>query len=390
MPRRLERQDAEQERNRQGPRLFEESLERGAVVEGLRHRDVRASLDLLLEAIDFMVEVFSRWIDRAGDGEAGWPADRGAEPVVALVESGEDFDQADRVDVPDAGGGGVVADTRRIAGERDDVANAERVGADEFRLQRHQVFVARGEVDQGVDANLRLDHQRQRQRTHPYAGHRAVADVDRVRARCFDKLRAGDALGGVQTARRIDLHANDEFVVAQILREWGRRQLVDRIEVEGNGEGGFVGLDFGCGGFWFECRPHRRDVCGCRAATTADVGNAEVRRLAREGGEVFGGREVEEAAFDPRRQAGVRLAGQGTAGLMAHGFEHLERDLGTDPAVDADDVDARAFERLDHLARFLRAQGEAVFGEGHLGHDRKIGGFGRGDGGEEFWQVGEG
>ena len=77
--------------------------------------------------------------------------------------------------------------------------------------------------------------------------------------------------------------------------------------------------------------------------------------------------------------------------MLPHGFQYLERDLGSNPAVDADDIDACPLERLDHLARFLGAQGEAIFGEGHLGHDRQVGGLLRsGDGGQEFGQVGEG
>src|SRR5205814_4145314 len=98
---------------------------------------------------------------------------------------------------------------------------------------------------------------------------------------------------------------------------------------------------------------HGGDVGRRGAAAAADVGDPEVGRLPGEGREVFGGREVEEAPFDPRRESGVGLAGQGQLGLMPHRLEYLERDLGADPAVDADDVDAGPLQRLDHLAGFL-------------------------------------
>src|SRR5438309_278671 len=69
---------------------------------------------------------------------------------------------------------------------------------------------------------------------------------------------------------------------------------------------------------------------------------------------------------------------------------HFEGDLWTDPAVDAHDVDPGAFERLHHLARFLRAEGETIFGEGHLRDDWQVGRpLRRTDGGEQLGEIGE-
>ena len=95
-----------------------------------------------------------------------------------------------------------------------------------------------------------------------------------------------------------------------------------------------------------------------------------------------------------RRELGWRPAESFESGLekTVHWYlENLERHLRTDPAVDTDDVDAGTLERLHHLARFLRAQREAVFGEGHLGDDRQVGRFlRRADGREQLGEIGEG
>ena len=115
---------------------------------------------------------------------------------------------------------------------------------------------------------------------------------------------------------------------------------------------------------------HRRDVRRRGAAATTDISDAQLGCLAREVREILGSREVEETAFDPRRQSGIRLAGQGKGGVRAHRLQHLERDLRADTAVDTDDVDPSLLEGLDHLGRFLGAQGQAVLREGHLGNDR--------------------
>src|SRR2546430_2227152 len=248
MPRGLEREHAEQEGNRQRPGSLEEAIEGMAVVERLRHGDVRAGFDLLPEAVDLVVEVVGRRIDGAGDREVRRLANRRAKPVVALVETLQDLDQADRVDVPNAGRRRVVADAWRIAGERDDVANTERVRGDQLRLERHQVLVAGGEVDQGVDANLLPDHERQRERAHADPRHRAVTDIDGVGARSFDELSTGDALGRIEAARWVDLHADDERAGREPLREWCGRELLRRVEVD-RGRGRARGpLDPGAGG----------------------------------------------------------------------------------------------------------------------------------------------
>src|SRR5439155_16526842 len=321
-----------------------------AVVERLRHGDVRAGFDLLPGAVDLGVEVAGRRSDGAGDGEVRRLANRRAKPVVALVETLQDLDQADRVDVPNAGRRRVVADAWRIAGERDDVANTERVRADQLRLERHQVLVAGGEVDQGVDANLLPDHERQRERAHADPRHRAVTDVDGVGTGSFDELSTGDAFGRIEAARRVDLHADDERAGRQPLREWRGWQLLRRVEVDRDRGRGRGALDPGGGGDRLQRGTHGRDVCRRRAATAADVRHPEIGGLAGEGREVFGCGEVEEPTLDPRRKAGVGLARQRQPGLMAHGLQHLERNLRSDPAVDADDVDACPLERLDHLA----------------------------------------
>src|SRR5207302_6452805 len=96
------------------------------------------------------------------------------------------------------------------------------------------------------------------------------------------------------------------------------------------------------------------------------------------------------APFDARRESGVGLARERQASFVAHRLEDFERDLRTDPAVDPDDVDAGALERLDNLARFLRAEREAILGEGHLGDDRQVGGFlRRAHGREQLGKIGK-
>ena len=132
-----------------------------------------AGVELALEAVPLGRPVGGRRVEGAGDGEPGRLADRRAGAVLAAVEPGQDLDEPDRVDVPDARAGRVVADPRRVAGQGQDVADAERVGAEQLRLEGHQVPVAGREVDEALEVEVVLDAERDGQGAHPDAGHRA-------------------------------------------------------------------------------------------------------------------------------------------------------------------------------------------------------------------------
>ena len=97
--------------------------------------------------------------------------------------------------------------------------------AQQLRLQRHQVAVARGEVDQRLDADPLLAQRREGDAAHAHPRHRAVADVDAVDARRFQQRRALQHLVRVDAARRIDLDADDELARANLARQ--RRAVVD-------------------------------------------------------------------------------------------------------------------------------------------------------------------
>ena len=176
------------------------------------------------QPLHLQLEVPRRGVQGAGDGEAGRGPDGPAGLVLAPVEPAQDADEADRVDVPDAGCPRVVADSRRVAREGQDVADAQGVGTQQLRLQGHQVAVAGRDVDERLEAQLALDGEAHGQGSHAHPGHGAVADVDEVGASVADELgrpqRALDAHG----ARRVDLDADDEAPLGEGRGEAGRRR----------------------------------------------------------------------------------------------------------------------------------------------------------------------
>ena len=101
--------------------------------------------------------------------------------VLAPVEPGQDRDEPDGVDVPDARRG-EVADPRRVAGQGQDVADAQGMGAEQLRLERHEVPVAGREVDEALEVEVVLDAERDGDAAHPDPGHGRVADIEEVDA----------------------------------------------------------------------------------------------------------------------------------------------------------------------------------------------------------------
>ena len=128
----------------------------------------------------FLLPVGLAGVGAAADVEPEGGPDQVAREIAAVVQVVHDPDEADRVDVVDRGRVRVVAELGRIAGDREDVAQAERVGAQQVRLDPQQVPVAAGVVKDGVDADLRLHEHAQRLRAHARRGARAVGHVDRV------------------------------------------------------------------------------------------------------------------------------------------------------------------------------------------------------------------
>ena len=227
-----ERQDAEQDRDRDAarpeaaPRLREHRLDLLDRVERLGHHQVRPGRELALEAVPLGRRVGGGRIERAGDGEPGPLADRAAGRVLGEVEPRQHLDQPDRIDVPDPGPGRVVADPRRVAGQRDDVADAERVGAEQLRLEGHQVPVARRAVDEALEVEVVLDPERHRQGAHPDPGHRRVGDVDEVDAGVAQEPGGLDRPLDPDAPRRVDLDRDDEPAGVEQLGQAGRRRRV--------------------------------------------------------------------------------------------------------------------------------------------------------------------
>src|SRR5262245_25807454 len=138
----VQRQDTDQDRDGRATGALEEAIELGEVVHGLSLDPARAGPNFSLEAIDLARDVLSGRVERGAEVERGRLPDAAAGSVLTLVHPAQDLHQADAVYVEHGGGVGVVAGARWVAGHREDVADVERVRAEQVALNAHQVSVA--------------------------------------------------------------------------------------------------------------------------------------------------------------------------------------------------------------------------------------------------------
>ena len=132
-----QRPDADEQRDRGlAAEPLEERVEVRDVEEHLRHRELRARVELALEALELHVEVVGGRVHRDADVEGRRRVDRAAVEVLTAIEVCDQVGEPDRVDFVDAAAGaGVVRFLGRIAGDREDVAHAFGVRAEQLRLE---------------------------------------------------------------------------------------------------------------------------------------------------------------------------------------------------------------------------------------------------------------
>src|SRR5208283_1821599 len=153
-------------------------------------------------------------------------------------------------------------------GNADQVADANRTGAEQVRLNSQHVAVTAGIVEDRFGPDLLLHQQAKRLVAHAGRGARAVRNVDAIHANRFQKFRSLDLPGRIGAPGWNDLHHGDELAVGDLaphLRTFPERRYLDRL---GLGRG--TGLaPAGSAGHSAQEGFHDMDVIRrCAAATT--------------------------------------------------------------------------------------------------------------------------
>src|SRR5271157_3054177 len=361
------------------------------IEERLGHREVRAGFHFGVEARDFIVEIVCNRVQRDADGEIRLAAERFPRPIRALVQTIQDFYQANGIHFVHAAGFRIIADGRRIASNREDVAHtADGPRAQKHGLQADDVLIARGEVRHGLDAPG-FQSAGDNERVHAHASHRAAIDVDGVHlfgSHYFVNLLV-DAIER-KALGRIDLHANGEFLFLQFFPELALRfPLLYRHRVF-HGFHDRRGVSFP-GMQRFHRFGHGADVRGRGATTPAKNAHAEFGGFPGELRKVFGRRlRIDDAVAFALGKAGVGHAADADIPYVGEFLENGEKRLRAQGAVGANHLDVFIFqhrrgEEWPHIAvrgallrvGELRDDGQA--GEGADGINRQ----------QQFFDIGK-
>ncbi len=217
--------DADEERRAsQGAGLverFEVLLERVHVVDQVALEELRARVRLLQLALRLRA-----WRGRArrrGGAEEQARRRRHAaavEPDLRVAHPPQDPEHLDRIQIPGVHASvGRRAHARVVTGETEDVAYAERGGAEDLRLKPHPRPVPGRDLHDGLDALLDRER-RARKRRHARRRRRVVGEIRRVDVVAQDVEGAGQLVRGHRQRRR-HLAGHDERTREELLFERG-------------------------------------------------------------------------------------------------------------------------------------------------------------------------
>ena len=119
-------------------------------------------------------------------------------------------EQSGRGDVDVVQGLRILPDRDRVADAHEQVADAERVRAEQIALEPQQVAPSRREVQHGLDAGFLVDRAAGRPGAHAHLRHRRIGDVDHVGARLAQGDRGGHQSGDAGRPRRLHLDRDHE------------------------------------------------------------------------------------------------------------------------------------------------------------------------------------
>src|SRR5579862_9692718 len=107
-----------------------------------------------------------------------------------MVQIVRNIREPDSIDVEYGGRVGISAHARRIAGDADQILDADRIRAQEFALNAQNISIAATEMEDSFDFCLLLNKLASDLSAHAGAGARTIRDIDAIDTGGLAKLRA--------------------------------------------------------------------------------------------------------------------------------------------------------------------------------------------------------
>ena len=153
----MEDEDAGENRDVQGSGLFHEPGELVGVVDGLGLEESDAGLDFLAHTGDFKVDIRGAGVGGSTETKGRYTVQVVACEVFTRLHARRGADEVNDAEIEDGFGVGVVTGTGGIAGEAEDVLNAENISCEEVGLEGDPVAVSACELADGLDAAVEYD-----------------------------------------------------------------------------------------------------------------------------------------------------------------------------------------------------------------------------------------
>ncbi len=233
--------------------------------------------------------------------------------------------QADRIEVENTRRPRLPAHRHRITGHRQQVADAEEMRAHQLGMQADQIAIAAGDVHDDVDAGIFLDAPGEGDIAQPDARQGIFRQTDGIGAGRRQPAGTGENFRAIEAARRIEFNRYDRPFSprgekASVPSGFCRRR--DDLRQHGSRQLARCGTSPG------QRRRQRPDMLGGSAAAAADERGTGAHHVPAGGSEIFRGCQVNVAAIDILREAGVGKSGKrpgAGAAQPLHDLQHLAR-----------------------------------------------------------------
>ena len=175
-------------------------------------------LDLPFESADLFFHIHRSGIHADADREGGRFADGVIAEIEAVVEFVDHVGQADGVDVENGGRVRIRTHFWRIAGDEQQIVQAQRCGSEQIGHHTEQVPVAAAVVQNRLDPDLAFDQYGSCLCGHSSLRPRAVGDIYTIDTGIFQQSDGVESLRGVASLWRQNLDRGDKFTTGDLSR----------------------------------------------------------------------------------------------------------------------------------------------------------------------------
>ena len=143
---------------------------------------LRARFHFEFKAPNFFIEIGQPWVGSHSDHKSSSHSNGIATEIESPIQVVHNIDQANRVYIEHSRRVGIISHLGWIAGDADQISDSDRCRAQQIALNAQYVTISTGVVQDGIDAHLPLNEQRERLVAHARRSARTIRNIHAVHA----------------------------------------------------------------------------------------------------------------------------------------------------------------------------------------------------------------